>query len=176
MKTALHDFFDKYIEMWKSFSGSEPRIAFDEDIQPILYVGDMDEDEYICWLPKNKDVITDFSSIENDYKIVVNQDIKEYFNSYWFLDLKGFYNGTNVILEPVIPGKELEGFIQQLQGYYMVYNEISCMPIGFEANNNNLIVVDNSDGNVYYDDLERKEKVYVAESLKEFISKISFNR
>ena len=81
-----------------------------------------------------------------------------------------------MILEPVIPGKELEGFIQQLQGYYMVYNEISCMPIGFEANNNNLIVVDNSDGKVYFDDLERKEKVYVAENLKEFISKISFNR
>lgn len=30
MKTALHDFFDKYVEMWKSFSGTEPRIAFDD--------------------------------------------------------------------------------------------------------------------------------------------------
>lgn len=176
MKIALHDFFDKYIEMWKSFSGSAPRIAFDEDIQPMLYVSEMDENEYICWLPNSKDVVTDFSLIENDYNIVINQDIKDYFNSYWFLELKGFYNGTNVILEPVIPGKELNNFIQQLQGYYMIYNELSYIPIGFEANNNNLIVVNNADGRVYFDDLERKEKVYVAESLKEFISKISFKR
>ena len=176
MKIVLNDFFDKYLEMWKSFSGSAPRIAFDEEIQPMLYIGDMDENEYICWLPKSKDVVTDFSLIEDDYKIVINQDIKEYFNSYWFLDLKGFYNGANVILEPVIPGKELDNFEQQLQGYYMIYNEISYIPIGFEANDNNLIVVDNTNGKVYFDDLERKEKVYVAGSLKEFISKISFRR
>lgn len=76
--------------MWKGFNDSEPRIPYDESIAPILYIGEADEDEYIYWLPKNKDVITDFSVIEKEYNIVLNQDIKDYFNSYWFLDLKGF--------------------------------------------------------------------------------------
>lgn len=176
MKTIVHNFFEKYIEMWKGFNDSEPRIPYDDSIEPILYIGEVDEDEYIYWLPKCKDVITDFSVIEKEYNIVLNQDIKEYFNSYWFLDLKGFFRGTNVILEPVIPGKELDNFMQQLKGYYIMYNELSYIPLGIEVNNNNLIVIDNTSGKVYFHDLELNKKQYVAENLGDFIKGISFGR
>lgn len=162
--------------MWKGFNDSEPRIPYDESIAPILYIGEADEDEYIYWLPKNKDVITDFSVIEKEYNIVLNQDIKDYFNSYWFLDLKGFFRGTNVILEPVIPGKELDNFMQQLKGYYAIYNELRYIPLGVEVNNNNLIVVDNMNGKVYFHDMEVEKKQYVAENLGDFINGISFGK
>ncbi len=176
MKTVMHDFFEKYIEMWKQFNDSEPRVPYDDSIEPILYIGEVDEDEYVNWLPKSKEVITDFSEIEKEYDIVLNQDIREYFNSYWFLDLKGFFKGTNVVLEPVIPGKELDNFIQQLKGYYMMYKELSYIPLGVEVNNNNLIVVDNVSGTVYFHDLETNIKQYVADNLGDFINGISFGR
>ncbi|MBR3607231.1 MAG: SecY-interacting protein Syd [Lachnospiraceae bacterium] len=176
MKTILYNFFERYIKMWKEFNDSEPCIPYDDSIEPILYIGTLDVDEYVQWLPKNKDVMTDFSMIEKEYNIVLNQDIKEYFNSYWFLNLQGFFKGINVFLEPVIPGKELDNFIQQLEGYYIIYKELNDIPIGFEVNNNNLIVINNITGKVYLNDLERNEKKYIARSLGDFIKSISFKK
>lgn len=40
MKAVLHDFFERYIEMWKRFNDSEPRIPYDDSIKPILYIGE----------------------------------------------------------------------------------------------------------------------------------------
>lgn len=66
--------------------------------------------------------------------------------------------------------------MQQLKGYYAIYNELRYIPLGVEVNNNNLIVVDNMNGKVYFHDMEVEKKQYVAENLGDFINGISFGK
>ncbi len=48
-----------------------------------------------------KNIIHDFSDIEKDLEIQLHNSIKEYYNSYWFLDLGGNYLGYDFELNPV---------------------------------------------------------------------------
>lgn len=175
MKESLQKFFEKYMEMWKAYYGTFPSTSYDEDIDPRLYVGEVDEDEYIFWQPLVKDCKTEFLAVETQYNIIVNEDIKEYFNCYWFLELKGFFEGDSIVLEPVIPGVELENFCTQLEGYNMTHNGLDFIPIGVNINNNDLIIVENSTRKVYFEDLDSGQKKYVAENLEEFIENIHFS-
>lgn len=65
--------------------------------------------------------------------IQLYNSIKEYYNSYWFLDLGGNYLGYDFELNPVIPGIELHDFYVSLQGYRGAHdNQLNNIPIGME--------------------------------------------
>ncbi len=65
--------------------------------------------------------------------IQLHNSIKEYYNSYWFLDLGGNYLGYDFELNPVIPGIELHDFYVPLQGYQGAHdNQLNNIPFGME--------------------------------------------
>ncbi len=65
--------------------------------------------------------------------IQLHNSIKEYYNSYCFLDLGGNYLGYDFELNPVIPGIELHDFYVSLQGYRGAHdNQLNNIPIGME--------------------------------------------
>ncbi len=80
----------------------------------IIYDGEVDEEEYISWKPVEKTVSQDFTSLEDEFDIKLHKSIDEYFNSYWFADLDGFYQEHNIALEPVLPNSEREKFIPRV--------------------------------------------------------------
>ena len=157
MKTAMKYYFDLLITSWKSFNGTYPLTPYDEQLLPKIYVGEMNEEEYISWMPVEKDEISDFSLMEQEFGISIHESIKEYFNSYWFAYIKGFFNSCNIILDPVLPGQELDNFYAHLCGYHINHDhKIEYIPIGFDAVTNYLVVVGNTDGVVWLEDYERQ--------------------
>lgn len=176
MEEALRKYFELYCDAWKKYKGTYPQVPYDGDIDSKLYVGTMDEEEYISWKPMIKDEITDFSEMEKTYNFKLNEEIKKYFNSYWFLELKGFVGEYSVILEPVIPRREMDSFETQLKGYFSTYRTSEYIPIGIEANTNSVIVLENETGKVYFHDLDCDKKELIADSFREFVSRISFVR
>ncbi|MBN3522642.1 SecY-interacting protein Syd [Paenibacillus apiarius] len=74
------------------------------------YQSELDEDEYVYWEPKVKEKQEDFEAIEADIDLRVHSSIKEYFNSFWFLNLQGFYNSKLISLGPVEPDKDINIF------------------------------------------------------------------
>ncbi|MDE7321835.1 MAG: SecY-interacting protein Syd [Lachnospiraceae bacterium] len=176
MNEVLKKYFEDYCDMWMKYKGTYPQVPYDSDIDSRLYIGTMDEEEYISWKPKVKDVITDFSKIEKEYNFKLNEEIKKYFNSFWFLELKGFIGEYCVVLEPVIPEMETDGFEAQLKGYFSSYRTLEYIPIGIETNTNSVIVIENKSGKVYFHDLDCDKKEIIADSFIEFVSRISFKR
>jgi len=175
MKRELKGYFERFTDVWQKFNNSYPKVAWDESLKPIMYIGEPDKEQYISWQPIEKNEISDLGEIEHKFGIHIHDSIKQYFNSYWFAELKGYYNSYNIILEPVLPGRELDNVYAQISGYYLNHGDLNNIPIGFEGVNNFYIVIDNNSGQVKLEDYERNEFFLLAESLEELISGIKFN-
>lgn len=177
MKNEMKKYFDELISVWEGFNKSLPKIQYNEDAKDIIYVGELDEDDYISWKPVEKKSISDFKEIEETLEIKLRGEIKEYFNSYWFAELAGFYKGFNIILEPVLPGIEINNFVVQLIGYKGAHEgKLDNILIGLEVENNYLVVVDNLNGNIKLEDYESGNYEVIAKSLEDLISNIKLNK
>ncbi|MDM5155407.1 SecY-interacting protein Syd [Bacillus sp. DX1.1] len=170
MKEEMKQYFYTLLEEWKDYNNSLPKAPWMEEVDSFIYEGEPDIEEYIFWKPIEKDVLHDFSDIEKNLEIQLHHSIKEYYNSYWFLDLAGSYLEYNLELNPVIPGIELRDFYITLQGYKKAHhNELKNTPIGIECNGL-LVVVDNENGQVKIEDYERGSFEVISNSLAELIS------
>ncbi len=145
------------------------KTPFDEEVDPLIYVGEVDEDEYISWRPVEKKVATDFSSLEEKLGINIHGSIVEYFNSYWFADLDGFIKDHYIKLESVLPEAGIESYGNLLSGYKSNHNnKIENIPIGIEGNGL-IVVVNNQDGSVKLEDYERNSFEVISESIEQLI-------
>lgn len=173
MKKEMKNYFDKLINVWRGFNNSLPKVQFNEDALDTIYDGRADQDDYISWKPVEKNVVSDFKEVEQVLEVQLHQDIKEYFNSYWFAELAGFYKGYNLILEPVLPGIEINNFVIQLIGYKEAHDgQLKNIPIGFEGENNFLIVIDNESGVVKLEDYECGKYEVIADNLEDLINNL----
>ncbi|KMP34605.1 SecY-interacting protein Syd [Bacillus albus] len=173
MKNEMENCFDKIIREWQDCNNSLPKSLWIEEAEAFIYEGEPDKEGYVFWKPLEKNIIHDFSDIEKDLGIQLHNSIKEYYNSYWFLDLGGNYLGYDFELNPVIPGIELHDFYVSLQGYQGAHdNQLNNIPIGMEFNGL-LVVVDNGNGQVKLEDYESGSFEVICDSLAELILNLS---
>lgn len=152
------------------------KTPFDEDVDPLFYIGEIDEDDYIYWRPVEKTDYDDFKSMEEILNIRVHHSVIEYFNSYWFVDLDGFINDHYVKLESVIPNIGIEPYKKVLVGYKKNHNnKLDYIPIGIEGNGL-IVVVDNKNGSVYLEDFERSSFEILSESIEQLILSLRLKR
>ncbi|WP_145409963.1 SecY-interacting protein Syd [Paenibacillus xylanexedens] len=172
MKQKLEDYFIRKYARWRKYKNSFPMISWDEDVPSFMYVGEINNENYVQWKAIPKDEIYDFSEVKNEYNIELHPDIKEYFNSYWFLELTGRYEDYSVILEPVVPGIGLRDFYRNLKEHHHSHgNQLKYIPIGFEADGL-IILVDNETGKVFIEDHESQTYEKIAENLVDLIEKM----
>lgn len=114
MKQAMHLFFENLLKVWNKDYSPLPLVPWDEDIDPTFYVGEPNESNWVQWKPKEKNIIHDFDYLEKKHGIKIHSTIKDYFNSYWFLELGWSIDGRSISLIPVAPGKELSVFEELL--------------------------------------------------------------
>ncbi|WP_035431938.1 SecY-interacting protein Syd [Bacillus sp. UNC322MFChir4.1] len=173
MKDEMGKYFDQLIEAWSGFNNSLPKVPWNDAIIPTIYEGEVDQDEYICWKPVEKNIIHDFRDIEQVLGIIFHESIKDYFNTYWFAELVGFYKSYNIILEPVLPGIELNNFVVQLIGYKEVHEDkLDNIPLGVEGGSSFLVVIDNNTGIVKLEDFETGKYEVISDSIERLISDI----
>ncbi|MRX72851.1 SecY-interacting protein Syd [Bacillus lacus] len=142
----------------------------------IIYDGEVDEEEYISWEPVEKTLSQDFTSLENEFDIKLHKSIVEYFNSYWFADLDGFYKEHYIALKPVLPKSEISSFRESLKGYKENHgNSLKKIPIGIEGNGL-LVVIENKSGIIQLEDFERGTYEHIAENMQELIRNFRLKR
>lgn len=92
------------------------KTPINNDDNLIIYEGEVDEDEFIFWKPVEMTVSQDLKSLEDEFGINMHKSIVDYFNSYWFADLDGFFKEHYIKLEPVLPNAEVSSFRESLKG------------------------------------------------------------
>ncbi len=152
------------------------KTPFDEDVDSLIYVGEVDEDEYISWKAVEKKDFYDFKTLEEDLGIRFHPSVIEYFNSYWFADLDGFINDHYIKLESVLPKADIESYSNTLRGYKNNHNnKLENIPLGIEGNGL-IVVVDNEDGSVKLEDFERNTFEVISESIEQLITTLRLKR
>ncbi|WP_410983051.1 SecY-interacting protein Syd [Bacillus cereus] len=174
MKAIMQHYFESYLLKWSDWNGTHPQIPFDAEIDQRLYIGEKDEDGYIFWKPREKDEYDDFQEFEKELNATLHSDIKEYYNSYWFLEMIGWIDNYNISLFPVTPGIESFLFIERVQDYlFLRQGDEIYIPIGFESSGM-LILMNNRTGEIVIEDFETEEYRHLSVSLKGLISRLSF--
>ena len=85
-----------------------PTIPFSNNVDPKIYIGEKNNSGWIAWKPLEKDVIHDFSDIEAELGVNIHESIKEYFNSYWFMELYTPFGKYNFNMTHVPPNEEFK--------------------------------------------------------------------
>ncbi|MBC6972209.1 SecY-interacting protein Syd [Bacillus sp. Xin] len=147
-----------------------------EEVNPILYDGETDEEGYILWKPVEKNIVHDFIHLEQEMDVQFHQTVIMYINSYWFAELNGFYRNYYIELEVVLPNIELNSFTERLKGYKANHQDrLNHIPIGIEGNGM-LVVIDNENGKVKLEDFERGSFETISENIQELISNLRLKR
>jgi hypothetical protein len=145
------------------------KTPLDEETDSLIYVGEVDEDEYVFWRPVEKEEITAFAAIEERLGTRIHRSVVEYFNSYWFADLDGFTNDYYIRLESIRTQEDVKAFENGLWEYKCNHNnKMEHIPIGMEGNGL-IVVVDAQDGSIKFEDHERHSFELLAKDLEQFI-------
>ncbi|MBC2582755.1 SecY-interacting protein Syd [Clostridium sp. DJ247] len=141
--------------------------------EPIYTYTNFQEEPFITykWKPVEKHKIHDFKDIEDEFKVKIHDDVKEFFNSYWFIEINALGEDYDVRLDGIVPNLELEQFRETLREYADEHNgELKYTPLGIE-DNGEIVVVENETGNVKFEDYDAERYIIVADNLEEFILK-----
>lgn len=177
VKEELAHYFDELLSYWNNTFGTLPKTPFDEEANPSLYQGEPDEDEYVSWKPIEKEMQEDFEAIEANIDLHLHSSIKEYFNSFWFLNLQGFYNSKLIILEPVQPGMDINNFFVNQKKYEEHQGKIlKNIQLGYISPENMALMVNNETGEILQEDFETGHSTVIAKSLEELIKGLRVTR
>lgn len=143
-KEAMHIYFQMRKEVATTGLVFLFKTTISSDDNLIIYDGEVDEDEYISWKPVEMTVTQDFTSLEDEFDTSFHKSIIDYFNSYCYVDLDGFFKEHYISLESVLPNIEISTFRESLKGYKKNHADtLVKIPIGIEGNGL-LVVIENN--------------------------------
>ena len=173
INNVMKDFFDNMITGYEKTSQGLPMAPKIKVNNNDIFVGEVDEEGWSRWKPIKKDNKEKFEEIEELLNSSLNRDIKEYFNSYWFIQLEGTFKKKDISLQPVIPGAELKQFTQKLKAYIESHDgNTKFIPIGSEDDTGFLILLENDTGKIVKENYEKGSIKVIADSLSELINKL----
>lgn len=169
LKEVLKKCLDDFFKVYEEDSNSLPVLPYDEDEPSDLYVGEIDEEEWIHWqyVPVPADRMVDFSGLEEEYHIHIAEELKEYYNSYYFLELCGFLDNVCITFDRY--DSTADDVLEEFRG--LLDEKEDTVYIGVDGGNSEIGVKIDS-GQVISRYWEFEEETVLADSLSEFFSKL----
>lgn len=163
IKERLKMYLDKYFESYKNYMGTYPVVPYDEDEESSLWFGEVDEEEYIQWKYKEKDILTDFSGLEKELGLALPDAAKEFYNSYYFLQLQGFYKGEAVMFDSISDNIDI---LQHLSSYIFEEGNKKYLQLGIYSNMNFALCMELDTGKMVTIDFDDNSVNVIADSLE----------
>lgn len=168
VKESLKTYLDKYFETYMKNRGSYPMVPYDEDEESSLWFGEVNEEEYIQWKYQEKVTQTDFSQLEQEFGVRLPDAAKEYYNSYYFLQLEGFYNKELVFLDNITESRDI---LQELK--YIFENENKkYIPLGMYGDMQLSLCMEIDTGKIVAIDYDNDSVETVADSLEKLLDEM----
>lgn len=94
VKEELRNLLEKLMRGYESTANGYPSNPKRKDVDPILYIGEPDSSGWCKWKPLEQSSNEEFLSVMDIMKIKINQDIIEYFTSFFFFNFDISSNHT----------------------------------------------------------------------------------
>lgn len=174
MTDHLHDALERQSAAWMKARNEPPRVPWDEDVAPEIYVGEPDADEWVGWrhIPR-KDSPT-LAELAPDLA-PFHPSVEAWFAHWWFLALEGSVDGRMLSLRPNVPGYDPEDFTGEIRRYAAAHGgRLRHVPMGFDNRSSLQVVVDNGSGEVFIEDWENGTFDRIASSLDDLLQRLEF--
>ena len=172
VRETLKNYLVQFFFMWKTERNSLPMISYDEDKETVLYVGEENDEGDIQWEYRPAEKTVDFSEIEKKFSIIIPQEVKEYYNSYWFLQLEGFLGKDAIFFDPIDDTSDVISVLE----YTFANESREIIFIGTYCKWDVPICVKISTGEVVIWDAENGKEYALAKSLEDLFSKMTVKR
>lgn len=173
MTDPLGDALRRQAESWQSHGMGFPRVPWDEDVDPAIWVGEPDHEQWCAWRPLPKEGGPTLATVLGGLE--VHPSLHDYFNKWWFLSLEGSIGDFVITFEPNRPGLDPEEWVEQARGYAAAHGgRLDHVPIGLDNESSLQVVVDNRTGELSIEDWERNTHETIAQSLDDAFSRIVF--
>ncbi len=181
LKEVLKNYLDMMIEWHKEKYQSYPTVDVEMADEPsICFFGEIKEGGYIQWSYVEQSNLIDFDALEEEFQIHICDEVKQFYNSYFFLELYGFLDGEVIEFDPVTDDTE-DIFVLSDE------NHPNFVRVGSYGNTPLSLCVDMESGKVYtwdYSDdtyefeYENRypEPELLADSLSDVLSRLSLER
>ena len=173
MKKVILNYLKKYFSYWYYKTGFLPKVPSDGEFDTKLYVGEVDEFGYIQWMYQENTEKTDFKKWKRKVKGELREEIKEYIDSYKFLELEGFLDGNLVYFDIMNDVEEMSlEEIEKVADTRDLKALENCIEIGsyqgiFE------MYFDNSNGNIVIYDFDYHKKTVIANTFQELFERLT---
>lgn len=85
IKDAMTIYFNRLEDLYKTMFGTLPTVSWSEDYSQELFIGKPDEDNEIQWKAKEAEPI---------HKVKLCKELREFYGSYYYWELRGEYHGV----------------------------------------------------------------------------------
>ena len=168
-KYAFAAYFNKLNRLYYNTFGTNPTVPYSSSLNKELLISPPDDEDEVPWQPKEQLKKTDWSAIENALGFVLTQDIKEYYNSYFFLQLSGTFGSSELHFYPIDGSRPLDKIItQQYSDGQYVFPNTECLLIGNAIVNDDdsyFIFYDNAKGKLFCFESEKKQEILLSYSI-----------
>ncbi len=113
MKEAFDSYFKKLEESCKKQNGCMPKVVYLEncDLHGIYIGGSLDSEGYAEWCPVLQNQFDGFDEVEKELGFKINEQVKQYFTTYWFMQMYGCYNGNSCYFNKIVPNTDIKKLI-----------------------------------------------------------------
>ena len=179
MKEAFDTFFEKSNNSWKRQWGTLPTVPNCEKFANCpLITSTVNEKKDLEWQPKLQTEPIDFKPIEKSLGFEINDQIKEYLSTYWFLSLEGRTGMVEqLVLDEVLPKsqqrflEDVEFFFNKKELHYLEHGNYFLIG-GFcsiDGDDSYLIHVNNDTGEVTAVQNFDKVSIKIADSIEDLL-------
>lgn len=169
VKNALDKFFIEFLDKYQETSEGLPRVPRRKDINQTIYVGDSDSNGYSKWKPLLYGQKENFIHLLETYKIEENDDIVQYFCSYYFLGFDVRYKKYLIAIKAIEVLDDYKRLRRIIDAYTDQEGKITHIMLGSEQNSEDTVVVEVKTGIVKLAKYETGKMRKIASSLEEFI-------
>lgn len=181
MKEAFDVFFGKMTQNYIDVFGTLPQVPFQEELckTGLILTETKDNEGYVQWKPIIQTEKRSFDELEKYFGFEINEQIKDFLSTYWFLPLNGkIENGQGVVLlklNGITPCIDFESYVKynfnRNGAHYL--NDNNYFLIGtyckISGDDSYLVQVNNETGEVTAVEVMDKQSIKLSDSISELL-------
>jgi SecY interacting protein Syd len=174
-ETQLFALYERYLALWQSTHDCLPTQASDPEWVSPCQIGEVIEDE-ITWKPTKRDVPVSLNNIEQALEVVLHPSIEKLFCSAYSEHLSCEFDGHLIELVQVWNEQDFKMLQENMIAHFMMQKRLkqpASMFIATCSDEMQVISILNETGQVQLETLGKRQEAILAESLGEFLSKLT---
>lgn len=172
IKECIKAYYEKVDEICK-IKDKQMKVPYNPRVASEMFIGSEDDEGYITWSLTERQEPVDSKVLSDNIGIQVHSSLIEFIDSYFFMEMEGVYNEYDIEFDCITPNTVLSSFLSR-RHITLVINEeqLDLIQIGIinsDGNDNLLMCLVNSTGQIVSYDYDKKTIQVISESLVELI-------